>query len=58
MSSVTTSLLVFGIYLIVGGLGFAFAPNMGLGMFALPPTTEPWIRVVGTLILVIGYYYV
>jgi hypothetical protein len=58
MRSVATSLLVFGIYLILGGLGFAFAPDLALGMFGLPASTEPWIRVVGALMLVLGFYYI
>ena len=32
MNSVAVSLFVFGIYCIVNGLGFAFAPNFFLGM--------------------------
>jgi hypothetical protein len=57
MSGVGISLLVFGIYLIVNGLACAFAPNTLLGMFGQPPTSEPWIRNAGVLMLVIGYYY-
>lgn len=58
MSSVAISLLVFGIYLLVNGLGCAFVPNLYLGMFGQPPTIEPWIRNAGVLMLVIGYFYI
>jgi hypothetical protein len=53
-----TSLLVFGIYLIANGLSLTFAPNLFLGLLGQPETTEPWIRVAGALLLVVGYYYI
>lgn len=58
MSKSATSVLVFGIYLIVIGLGFLFMPNTVLGLFGLPTTTEPWIRVVAMLLLILSYYYI
>ena len=58
MSKAATSILVFGIYLVVIGLGFLVAPNMPLGLFGFPATTEPWIRVVGMLLLILAYYYI
>lgn len=58
MNSVAISLLVFGIYFIVNGLGFAFAPNLFLGLLGQPEATEPYIRIAGALLLAIGYYYI
>jgi len=58
MNSVAVSLLVFGIYFIVNGLGFAFAPNFFLGLLRQPEATEPYIRIAGALLLAIGYYYI
>ena len=58
MNSVAVSLLVFGIYCIVNGLGFAFAPNFFLGLLRQPEATEPYIRIAGALLLAIGYYYI
>jgi len=58
MVSAAVSLLVFGVYLVVMGLAFAFAPNTFLAMFGQPPTIEPWIRNAGVLMLAIGYYYI
>ncbi len=58
MSKAATSVFVFGIYLIVIGLGFLVMPNMPLGLFGFPPTSEPWIRVVGVLLLILAYYYI
>lgn len=46
------SLLVFGIYMVLSGLVFVFPPNSALGLLVWLPTTEPWIRIVGTLLLV------
>jgi len=58
MSKAATSVLVFGIYLIVIGLGFLLAPNLPLGLLGFPTTTEPWIRVMAMLLLILAYYYI
>ena len=58
MSKSATSVLVFGIYLVVIGLGFLLIPNTVLGLFGMPTTTEPWIRVVAMLLLILAYYYI
>ena len=58
MSKSAKSVLVFGIYLVVMGIGFLLVPNTVLGFFGLPSTAEPWIRVVAMLILILSYYYI
>jgi len=58
VSSAGLSVFVFGIYLVLAGLGFTFIPDTSLGMFGLPAAQEPWIRVVGWLMVLIGYYYI
>jgi hypothetical protein len=58
MSGAAFSVFVFGIYLVLGGLGFTVFPNMPLGLFGLPATEEPWIRIMGWLMIVIGYFYI
>lgn len=58
MNSVAISLFVFGIYCIFNGLGFAFAPNFFLGLLRQPEATEPYIRIAGSLLIAIGYYYI
>ena len=58
MNSVALSLLVFGFYCIVNGLGFAFTPKFFLGLIGQPEATEPYIRIAGSLLLAIGYYYI
>lgn len=58
MKKTSTTLLVFGVYLIGMGAGLVFMPNTVLGMLGFPPTTDIWINVVGVLALVLAYYYI
>ena len=51
------SVAVFGAYLVALGLGLALAPNTMLALFRQPPTTEPWLRIVGIVATVLGGYY-
>lgn len=57
MSKAARSVLVFGIYLIVIGLGFLIMPNPILGLFGMPATSEVWIRIMAVLLLILAYYY-
>lgn len=57
MSNSARSVFVFGLYLLVLGIVLLVAPNFLLGMFFLPSTSEVWIRVVGMLVLLLGFYY-
>lgn len=57
MKKSSTSILVFGLYLVGMGLGLVVMPNFVLGTFGLPATDEVWVRVVGVLALVLAYYY-
>jgi hypothetical protein len=57
MSNSARSVFVFGLYLLGLGMILLAAPNFLLGMFSLPGTTEVWIRVVGMLVLFLGFYY-
>ncbi len=58
MSKAAKSLFVFGIYLIVIGLGFLVMPNLALRLFGFSETSEPWIRVMAMLLLFLAYYYI
>ena len=58
MDAAARSLVVFGIYLLLMAVGLVVAPNIVLGLFALPATDEPWVRVLGLVAGVIGYYYI
>lgn len=55
MSKAAFSLRVFSIYLFALGSVLVAAPNLMLSFFGIPETHEVWIRVVGVLVLVIGY---
>jgi hypothetical protein len=47
----------FGIYMAATGLVLAVAPNVLLPLLGLPPTDEPWIRLLGAFMIVVAYYY-
>jgi hypothetical protein len=57
MSNAARSVFVFGVYLLVLGAGLMTIPNLVLAPFGVPATTEVWIRVVGVLVVCLGYYY-
>jgi len=57
MSKSARSLFVFSIYLFVLGIILIVIPNVLLKLFTLPETNEVWIRVVGMLVLILGFYY-
>jgi hypothetical protein len=55
MSKSAFSLRVFSIYMFALGSVLVAAPNLLLSFFGVPETHEVWIRVVGMLVLNIGY---
>lgn len=57
MSPAARSVHLFGMYLILLGLGLLTVPNLLLSLFQLPPTGEVWPRVVGMLVAFLGIYY-
>ena len=58
MSNAAKSILVHGIYLLGLGVVLLTIPNDPLTIAGLPETHEVWIRVVGMMSLVLGYYFV
>lgn len=56
MSKSAFSVRVFSIYMFVLGAMLVAAPNPLLSFFGVAETREVWIRVVGVLVLVIGYF--
>lgn len=58
MSNSARSVFVFGLYLVGLGLILLVVPNVLLGLFFLPATTDVWIRVVGMLLLFLAFYYI
>lgn len=57
MSPAGRSMVVFGIYLLVSGIGFFFVPNIVLPILGLPLAADFWVRITGVVACVIGYYY-
>ena len=55
MSRSAFSLRVFSIYMFALGSVLVAAPNLLLSFFGFAVTQEVWIRVVGMLVLIIGY---
>ena len=58
MTNAAKSILVHGIYLLGLGVVMLTIPNVPLKIVGLPETNEIWIRVVGMMSLVLGYYFV
>jgi hypothetical protein len=58
MSKGAVSIFVFGLYLLLVGPVLVLVPNLLLSVFAIPETSEVWIRVLGVVAAVLGYYYV
>jgi hypothetical protein len=57
MSKSAVSVYVFSFYLFVLGALLVVIPNALMSPFGIARTDEVWIRVVGTLVLILGYYY-
>lgn len=55
MSQSAFSLRVFSIYMFALGATLLIVPNMLLALFGVPETHEVWIRIVGVLVLNLGY---
>ncbi len=58
MSTVALSIFVFGIYIICLGLSLIFIPNTILTLFKFEKTNEAWIRVLGLVVAILGFYYI
>jgi hypothetical protein len=55
MSRAAKSLFYFGIWMTILGSALIALPNRLLGLFGAPPTQEGWVRIVGTLTVLIAY---
>jgi hypothetical protein len=53
-----TSIRVFGVYLVALGAFLFLTPNTLLTVFEVASTNEPWIRVLGAVVGVLGAYYI
>jgi hypothetical protein len=54
MTSAARSVYVFGIYLLIVGGALMGSPNTLLSVLGIEPTTEPWIRILGVVVMAIG----
>jgi len=57
MSKSAFSMFVFGLYVAVLGIMLIVVPNFLLKVISRTSITEVWIRVVGLLLLYLGFYY-
>ena len=57
MHPASTSIKAFGIYVIVTGIALVLAPVLLLAPLGIAIPTEIWVRVLGALVVVVGYYY-
>ena len=57
MSRSALSLFVFSIYLYLLGFVLVVTPNTLLRIFEFPDADGLWIRVVGMLVIILGFYY-
>jgi hypothetical protein len=57
MASAAFTIKAFGIYVVVTGIGLMLAPNLMLAPLGVPEAREVWLRMVGALAIVLGYYY-
>jgi hypothetical protein len=58
MTRPARTVFVFGVYLFLLSAILLIAPNLLLTLFGAPTTNEGWIRVVGMLVFLLGFYYV
>ena len=57
MSRSALSLFVFSIYLYLLGFVLVVTPDTLLRIFEFPDADGLWIRVVGMLVIILGFYY-
>jgi hypothetical protein len=57
MTAAAKSVYYFGLYLYLVGATLVFIPNFFLSTLGIPETNEVWIRVLGLLAGLIGFYY-
>ncbi len=57
MTASARTVFVFGVYLLLLGMGLLAAPGMVLAPFGLPVPQEVWVRVGGLVVAILGVYY-
>ncbi|MCF4166847.1 hypothetical protein L2U69_14435 [Zavarzinia compransoris] len=51
------SMMWFSLYILAAGLPMVLAPVLILDVLGLPPEGIDWIRFLGVVVLIVGYYY-
>ena len=57
MSKAAVSVFVFAVYLYLLGLVLVVTPGTLVRLFRFPEPDGLWIRVVGMLVIILGFYY-
>ena len=57
MTSTAKSIFYYSFYMLGMGLSLLFIPNLMLGVFGFPPTSDIWIRVLGLFAFCAGMLY-
>lgn len=57
MASPASTIKVFGAYVILIGLTLLLIPNTMLALMGAPEAKDAYVRVLGALAVVLGYYY-
>ena len=58
MTASARTVFVFGLYLVVLGIGLLALPALVLAPFGLPAPMDVWARVAGMVAAILGVYYV
>lgn len=58
MSRAARTVHLHGIYLAAVGLTLIVIPNVLLDVLRIPPTDQPWIRILGLVVAALAYFHV
>jgi hypothetical protein len=58
VSRAARTILAFGVYCLAVAAVLIVAPNALLGLLKLEPTHEVYIRVLGVVVMTLGFYYI
>ena len=58
MGAANISILVWGAYIILLGIGMLLFPNKVLPLFKYEKPKDQWIHVLGLIVIALGYYYI
>ena len=58
MNRISKSIFIFGLYSLFMGIVLLFASNIVLPIVGLPISNEPWICLLGFVLMCSSYYYI